>query len=684
MSAQPTEHVNTRLLIAEKSENAAHALDSSLRNAGVATKLSISDDLAHIAQQISSDQIDIALLTDKLDGLENIIPRIRENAPHVPLLLLTDPDSDSSLSPLEALRLGITDVVPADQHEYISQVVLRELEHVCSRQHTSQLRRALTEAEQRCQLLLQGSQAAIAYVHEGMHIQANEGYLDLFGYADLDELSSASLVDLLDISCADDLKRALKELRNGADDIAIQFKSSDQNRQGTMTLTHSQYEGEDCLQITARTETALATEPTATTLAEPEMGLPEFVRSAETLFASAADECYLLCMSVDNYPDTQQTYGLLGAETIASKIWMAICETAAESPSVRLSTHQFAFAITAQNWDQANDIAETFRATIQALIFEVHNRTVRPTITVSGARYSSDLGIGSCLDEAYAGYLTLLEEAQSNKVFLPDPDADPEADASGEARIVLKQITQAIEEKTFQLLYQPIISLRGDSDEHYEVFLRMLDSEGEQIEPGRFLQTAIDNNVAGKIDRWVTLQSIKMLALHRAKGNTTRLTVNLTANSVLDKEFPQWLSAAMKAARLPSDAVIFQVTEKDATTYLRQTREFVERLRSAHYRCALSRFGLIEDPFETLKHIPAEVVKLDGSFIEKMESDADDREKMMSSIEKLQSMGKLTVVPMVENANILSALWQAGANYIQGHYLQAPSTSMDYDFSTDE
>ena len=50
----------------------------------------------------------------------------------------------------------------------------------------------------------------------------------------------------------------------------------------------------------------------------------------------------------------------------------------------------------------------------------------------------------------------------------------------------------------------------------------------------------------------------------------------------------------------------------------------------------------------------------------------------------LQNSGKLTVVPMVENANILSTLWQAGANYIQGYYLQEPSTEMDYDFSTEE
>ena len=210
----------------------------------------------------------------------------------------------------------------------------------------------------------------------------------------------------------------------------------------------------------------------------------------------------------------------------------------------------------------------------------------------------------------------------------------------------------------------------------------MLDESGGQIEPSRFLQTAIDNNIADKIDRWVILQSIKMLSLHRAKGKATRLTINLTWNTILDEEFPPWLSLAMKAARLPDDAVIFQITEEDATSYLRQTREFAERLRSMHIRCSLSRFGLIENAFETLRHIPVDVVKLDGSFIKKAEKDEKELNSMIDSIQRLQSMGKLTIVPMVENANALSTLWQAGTNYIQGYYLQEPRIAMDYDFTT--
>jgi len=202
--------------------------------------------------------------------------------------------------------------------------------------------------------------------------------------------------------------------------------------------------------------------------------------------------------------------------------------------------------------------------------------------------------------------------------------------------------------------------------------------------PSQFLRTAIDHGVAGKIDRWVILQSIKMLSTHRAKGHNTRLTINLTANSISDPDFLQWLGVAIKAARLPSDAVIFQITEEDAAGLVRQAKTFVDGLRGMHCRVSLSRYGMSEKPQELLSHLAVDFVKVDGSRIESMLGESNGKDTVADMIRNLQSAGKLTIIPMVESATLLSALWQAGANYIQGHYLQEPSTEMNYDFTTDD
>ena len=699
MSAQLSQHVTTRLLVAEKSENAAFEFDSALRDAGIATKLTISDDLAHIGQLISAGELDLVLLTDKLDGLEQVLPRFRELAPHLPIILLADAEAPG-WDIAQAMELGATDMVPANLTKQLNLVVKRELEHVHQQEDLTRVRRALKEAEYRCQLLLQGSRAAIAYVHEGMHIHANEGYLDLFGYADVDDLCAVSLVDILAKESADELKTQLKALRGDTDEVVFDFSGRGNNGAaiaGSMTLTNSQYEGEDCLQVTVRTSGEQSTpQPPAAAADEPAgetqpdvnatLELSGFVQTAEALIQGSGAEAYMLVGGIDGYGEFQSAYGLVGTDTICRRVWQTITELASDFPVTRICSHQFAVAIDAENRDLAFTIADRIRAGVQELMFEVHDKTVRPTVTICGVYVDSQGGLGASksLDAAYADLLRAVREEQTNLVNIPSAAEDSEGCRSDDARVVLRHINDAIEKKSFILLFQPIISLRGDSDEHYEVFLRMKDHNGELIQPGHFLQTAIDNNVAGKIDRWVILQAIKLLSVHRAQGHSTRLTINLTANSVMDPEFLQWLGVAIKAARLPSDAVIFQVTEKDATTYLRQTSEFIHGLRDMHCRASLSRFGLIEEPFETLKHLPVDMVKLDGGNLEAIGSDQAKTDTLIETIKKLQGAGKLTVVPMVENANILSTLWQAGANYIQGHYLQEPSTEMDYDFSTEE
>ena len=60
------------------------------------------------------------------------------------------------------------------------------------------------------------------------------------------------------------------------------------------------------------------------------------------------------------------------------------------------------------------------------------------------------------------------------------------------------------------------------------------------------------------------------------------------------------------------------------------------------------------------------------------------KETVKEMIKSLQGAGKLTIVPLVENAAVLSTLWQAGVNYIQGYYLQAPVPEMNYDFGEGE
>src|SRR5690606_24695634 len=127
-----------------------------------------------------------------------------------------------------------------------------------------------------------------------------------------------------------------------------------------------------------------------------------------------------------------------------------------------------------------------------------------------------------------------------------------------------------------------------------------------------------------------------------------------------------WLSVALKAARLPGDSLIFQIEEDHAIMLLKQAKEFTKGLTELHCRTSLSHFGCAISPFNTLKHVDVNYVKLDGSFTDELQKGEEAREKVKEMIQSLQSAGKLAIVPDVESATVLSTLWQAGVNYVQG------------------
>lgn len=95
------------------------------------------------------------------------------------------------------MKAGAQDVCPAGETERLMLVIRRELANLEERRRRRVLESHLREAEQRCQLLLESSKDAIAYVNDGMHVYANHAYMDFLGYDDLDELMCIPLLDTL-------------------------------------------------------------------------------------------------------------------------------------------------------------------------------------------------------------------------------------------------------------------------------------------------------------------------------------------------------------------------------------------------------------------------------------------------------------------------------------------------------
>jgi diguanylate cyclase (GGDEF)-like protein len=459
-----------------------------------------------------------------------------------------------------------------------------------------------------------------------------------------------------------------------------------------MSLSAATYDGEDCLQIVIRPEhdnvelaekiKELSQQDLLTGLYNRQYFM-EQLHSAKENAVDKQQHSGVLYLAIDNFQKIKTEFGMADADLVLRDLANVIEDSTQDNQHLaRLSDDVFGVICPAQSGDEAVDIAKSFGKAVEDHLFEVAGKTIQITLSTGvtlvteNAPSTNDI-LGRA--QTAAQELAAQDDAeQVNGVKLYTIQTNKPLD---DHDMAIELIQDALDNDKFKLLFQPIISLRGEGDEHYEAFIRMINEEGEEISPYDFLPPSGPSNMASKVDKWVILQTIKHLSAHRSKGHETKLFINLTSETLQDQTFTSWLNVALKAARLPGDSLIFQVSENSAITYLKQAKEFAKGIATLHCKMSINQFGHALKPFNLLKHLNPEYIKLEGSFTQDMQKGEETREQAKEMIQTLQSMGKLTIVPLVESAALLSTLWQAGVNYIQGYYLQAPSTEMNYDFN---
>ena len=140
-----------------------------------------------------------------------------------------------------------------------------------------------------------------------------------------------------------------------------------------------------------------------------------------------------------------------------------------------------------------------------------------------------------------------------------------------------------------------------------------------------------------------------------------------------DETFLPWMSVALKAAKLPSDAVILQIHESDATAYIKQAASFTKGMSALHCKTSINHFGCSLNPMNLLKHLTPDFVKLDDSFAQEIDQSEEKLAELKKMVTSLQETGVLTAISGIEDPMILSTLWQAGITFIQGYYLSPRS-----------
>jgi diguanylate cyclase (GGDEF)-like protein/PAS domain S-box-containing protein len=687
-------NATVHLLILDPSQNDAESLVSLLRNSGKATRahrITSEEDLEEVLKTGSWDLL-LARDGDEEFTADEALATIRRMDKDIPFILLASEENRERT--VGIMKAGAQDTVPAEYSDMLMLVVNRELAALEERRRRRVLESHLREAEQRCQLLLESSKDAIAYINDGMHIYANQSYMDFLGYDDIDELICIPVLDTLTPESQEQYKQFMKSfVEKGEDGMTLNCtarRSDDQELSVTMSVSAATYDGEACTQIVLQPEHSDAElEEKLRQISSQDLltGLYNRQHMMSALGESIAragkenESGALAYIALDNFITMKSQVGIAGADLLLGDLASLLKETVDDNMTLaRLSDDAFSMMCQPCDEKAMAEQAEKVRKAVEDHLFDIDGRTVPLTVSIGVAAITENSPRAEeLLGRAHTASADVRKQEgqqQGNGVLVYNPAEYESLDTTNSVETIQK----ALDDNRFRLLFQPIINLRGEGEEHYEAFVRMLDKDDKEVSPYDFLPPSGPTDTAIKIDRWVILQTIKQLASHRSRGHDTRLFLNVTAETLQDKTFTPWLSVALKAARLPGDSLIFQLREGDANNFMKQAKDFTKSVHELHCKVSISQFGCSLNPFNTFKHVDADYVKIDGSFTEEMQKTDEAKEQVKEMVKSLQSSGKLTIIPLVENAGILATLWQAGVNYIQGYYLQAPVPEMNYDF----
>jgi diguanylate cyclase (GGDEF)-like protein len=256
-----------------------------------------------------------------------------------------------------------------------------------------------------------------------------------------------------------------------------------------------------------------------------------------------------------------------------------------------------------------------------------------------------------------------------NRTHFYKKDEDTQIQHIGELDIINK-LNHALSNDGFKLLYQPITRSDGSNLDYYEALLRLPDGN-KMLPPSIFIPIAERNSLMTRIDEWVINQIMQLIEKDQYPGYT--FSINLSGSSINNNKIFSLLSSKLKNNRGIAESMIIEITETSAVTHIEKAGDFMRDLRRYGVRFALDDFGTGFSSFAYLKHLPADLIKIDGVFVKDIAHDPADLAMVRSINHIAHSLDKKTIAEYVENEQIRIILEDIGVDYLQGYHMGKPA-----------
>jgi len=405
---------------------------------------------------------------------------------------------------------------------------------------------------------------------------------------------------------------------------------------------------------------------------EFERRLQEAVDSAQTANVGHA-LCYL---DLDRFKTVNDTCGHTAGDNMLREVASLIKEAVRDSDTVgRIGGDEFALLLVGCPLEKARQISDDVVRSVNDYRFVWKDKIFN--IGVSIGLVEIGRGGGAIEDIMNAADSACYVAKKQGGLHVHVYSAREEASArhSGEIHW-LQKLQGALRDNKFELYYQPIVhaQVNGVRGPAIEVFVRLMAEHGQPGAPtAEFIRAAERYRLMPHIDRWVVQTVLSALGRGGMRLPPGRsVAINIAGQTLGDSDFLEFVVDCFDHTGATPGDICFEVTESSVVANLDHAQRFIGVLHGMGCEFALDDFGSGLSSFSTLRTLPMDYLKIDGSFIHNLAGDTVNKAMVAAMIELSRSLNFRVVAEQVEDQLSLDTVTGMGIDFVQGFVVGRP------------
>lgn len=410
-------------------------------------------------------------------------------------------------------------------------------------------------------------------------------------------------------------------------------------------------------------------------------GLPNrasFIKSINSLIQSSASPHQafsVMVMDLDRFKQINSILGHSAADSLLKLVGERIKSSIKVSHDVvaRLGGDEFVVLLNNCNAEEAADVAKRLLFILEKP-FNIQDQSVDLSASIGIASYPEHaVTVGDLLGRAEIAMYHAKGQHDGAVVF------DQKYDVTSKSNLSLaSELKAAVESNHFNLYVQPKVDLATGKVVSVEALIRWIHPEKGFIFPDQFIPYAEQTGHIRKISMWMLAESARFVEEWQKSDINVPIAVNLSARDLIDHDLADKISRILEAAKLGHHAITLEITESSIMDDPQRAQATLNKLSDMGIKLAIDDFGTGYSSLAYLKTLPISELKIDKSFVLKMDQDSNDSKIVRSTIDLGHNLGLKVVAEGIENKIVWDLLEEMGCDFGQGYFMSKPMPAKDF------